>query len=492
LNLRLSGFLANFRNVGFSNNILISIFGGAVSRAITLASMALISRLYPAESYGAWIIVLSLATFIMPLATLRYDLAMVLAPSKRMSAAIAVAIVFQSSLFAFFTLVGVLFFSEQNISAISGLSEHNQSLLIFVPVMIVLMATSVCLQAWSNRERNFLGLSISQITQSIATAVLTLLLPLKFGATPMVAATAASLGMFMAVLMLIAQAWPTLSVSLKGASIMRASWHGIRKYRIYALLGVPYALSIVFSERLLQLIITNYFSLATLASYFVARQVIMGPTMIVANGIRTVIFSYGARLDNIDMTRSRVLGILTVLIGFVAPALAFSLVWIETVATYVMGSDWPDLPQFAYWTMFPACMLVLTGWIDRILDILKKQKIALWLQLSSDFSIVMIASFLAYTGFHAIVVIAMISLAVSFYNIIWLYVSLWLLRTTWRDMTHIFLQFCIPFSVSAAAQELIYYFFDGSRSNMLSFLFCIVSFIPAVLRLIRVRRYGFA
>jgi O-antigen/teichoic acid export membrane protein len=453
--------------------------------------MAFISRLYPAESYGAWIIVLSLATFIMPLATLRYDLAMVLAPTKRMSAGIAVAIVSQASFFAGLSTLALFAISESHWRIVSGLDERDQTLLYFIPITIVLMAVNVCLQAWTNREKNFLGLSLSLISQAVVTAALTLLLPLKFGATSTVAATAASLGLFVAVVVLTVQAWPALYEFFKRKKVANAAWNGLRKFRIYAFLGVPYALSIVFSERALQLIVTNYFSLGILASFFVARQVIMAPTAIIAGGIRTVVFSYGARIDDLETTRSRVLGILTLLIGFVAPTLAFSLVWIESVTSYVMGSNWPNLPQFAYWTMFPACMLVLTGWIDRILDILKKQKIALWLQLGSDLTIVMMAWTLAYAGASAIEVIAAISLAISFYNVIWLLVALRLLRTNWGDISRLVFQFCILFCFSIAAYELIYYFFDGNISAFLSIVFCVVSFLPGIFRLISARRTGF-
>jgi O-antigen/teichoic acid export membrane protein len=474
----------------FSTNVLVTLFGAGVSRAIILLSMVLVFRLYPAEAYGSWVIVLSLASFVMPLATLRYDLAMVLSVSRRMSAGIGLAVMSLASVLALLVFLALEFLPLNQLSVLSGMNESQLPLLMLVPLVILLLAATSVLQAWSNRERNFHAISVSQILQALVTSGLTIGLPFVFGPLAWVAALSALMGMMAAVGVLVFQSWSVLKGILERDFIVRAAGHGIRRFRVYAMFGVPYAASAVFSERLIQLLITSYYGLATLASFFVMRQIIMGPTAIIAGSLRQVVFSYGARQDNIDMLRRRVIAILIALMSVVGPLFAFGLVCIKPLINLLMGTKWPYLADFSYWTLFPASMLVLTGWIDRVLDILQKQKLALWTQMISDFALVGMATFGAFYGLHPAPLVGLLSITISFYNFAWLILALRLLHVGSDATWALAKQFFVTFVFWSIVQQSVSYFTPIGLSLIISTIVGILSLLPAIAQIRNIRLTG--
>jgi stage V sporulation protein B len=474
----------------FSTNVLVTLFGAGVSRAIILLSMVIVFRLYPAEAYGSWVIVLSLASFVMPLATLRYDLAMVLSVSRRMSAGIGLAVMSLASMLALLVFLALEFLPLKQLSVLSGMNESQLPLLMLVPLVILLLAATSVLQAWSNRERNFYAISVSQILQALITSGLTIGLPFVFGPLAWVAALSALMGMMVAVGFLVFQSWSVLKRILEKDFIVRAAGHGIRRFRVYAMFGVPYAASAVFSERFIQLLITSYYGLATLASFFVMRQIIMGPTAIIAGSLRQVVFSYGARQDNIDMLRRRVIAILIALMSVVGPLFAFGLVSVKPLISLLMGAKWPYLAEFAYWTLFPASMLVLTGWIDRVLDILQKQKMALWAQIISDIVIVVLAMLGAWLGLQAAALVGLLSVAISFYNLVWLILALRLLRVGSKAIWALVKQFFVTFVFLCLIQQAILYFAPSGLILIFSGIVGVISLLPAIAQIRSIRGTG--
>lgn len=464
--------------------------GAGLSRAITLASMAFISRIYAAEAYGSWIIILSLVTFVMPLATLRYDLAIVLAVTRRMSAGIGCAILTQSFLLSCVCFLALTLLPVRAIEAISGLAATQQKFLLLLPIVIFLSAANTVFQAWSNRERNFWGVALSITLQAIVTAALTLGLPLFFGPSGWTAAAAAITGITTAVGVLAFQSSEFFYQSLERPFLVRAAWHGIRRYQVYAVLGIPYAISAVLTERIQQLLITNYYGIGTLASLFVVRQIIMGPTSIVAGSLRQTVFAFGAQQDSLETLRKRVLTILRIMILAVGPALAFGLAWIKPSVAILMGPKWPYLAEFSFWTLLPASMLVLTGWIDRVLDIYGKQRMALWLQLASDFCVIGLAFAGARYGLVAVQLVEVISIAIASYNLIWLFVALTLLSTPKEQVIQLFSQLLVSFGFWIIVQQLVIIYAPLRIALPISIVVGLLSLLPAFPRLSHVLRNG--
>jgi O-antigen/teichoic acid export membrane protein len=418
----------------FARDIMISLGSAGLARVVTFASMACITRIYEPDAYGTWVVLLALASFFIPFATLRYDIALVIAPTRRISAGLLMAVAFVTVTIAAVVLVGVLTAPGWLLESFTGLEPAQRGMLVLAPIVVVLLAGQTVLQSWLTRERQFGALSKALLVQSIVTAAATILLPFALGANAEAAAAGAVGGILATVFFL---AWCTHPSLLEAASKRRldvAARHGLRRYKAYPLYTVPYSVSAVLSERVLQLVLAGSYSLAVLGAFFVARQVVTAPAGLLSQALRQVVFAYGAQLDERAQTREKVNRILALLVDALAPALAFGVVWLKPIIVVALGDKWPNLAEFAWWIMFVAATSVLSSWLDRVLDVLGRPQVGVALQVSSDIVLVGVVLSGSHLGLSAVALVGTLSIVGALTNLVWLFVVLRLLGSMWHEI----------------------------------------------------------
>jgi hypothetical protein len=72
---------------------------------------------------------------------------------------------------------------------------------------------------------------------------------------------------------------------------------------------------------------------------------------------------------------------------------------------------------------FPAMCTLLTGWLDRLFDVLGKQRLALCLEGAHAFVVIPVFFVTLGTGFGAVWAIALYSVLTGMYNLFWLVVA---------------------------------------------------------------------
>ena len=156
----------------FAADAAVSLGGSVIARLVTLASLPFITRIYGASEYGIWVIILAVGSFFLPFATLRYELAVVLAPTRRIAGGLVLAI----GVFTVFAATGLalsfMVANEQFIRAITGLEVGNHSIILIAPIVLIVLAAQLGIQAWATRECHFALLSVGQLTQAIVTFLL--------------------------------------------------------------------------------------------------------------------------------------------------------------------------------------------------------------------------------------------------------------------------------------------------------------------------------
>lgn len=408
------------RRASFKGDAIVSLAGSGLARAITLASMPLVTRLYAPADLGVWAIILNLANILIPFATLQFDIAVVIAPTRRSAVALLLIVAACTLTVAAASSLAIAYAPRKALEAISGLGPEQQGLLALVPLVLVLLAAQTGLQAWLTRQREFGVLSLAQLLQAAAAAVAMLILPLIAGASALVAATAAIFGL------VIWQALPAWNIGVDIVSafaprLLAAARASLRRFKVYPLYFLPYSLSAGLAERVLQLVLASAYSLSALGTFYVARQLMLGPVGLLVGTLRQVVFAHSARQKDAAEIKARVGQILRLLIDVLAPALAFSFVWMMPALATVMGAKWaPQLGAFAWWTLFPAAALLLTGWLDRMLDVLGRQRLAVVLQLASDAVVIVVALVSPLLGLDEIGMVATLSTVTAIIHVFWL------------------------------------------------------------------------
>ena len=464
----------------FTADTLISLGGTGLARLVAFASMAAITRIYAPDDYGTWVVLLALAGFFLPFATLRYDIALVIAPTRRIAAALFMAVVAFTVVMSALALVCLVAAPGRVLEIVTGLRPEQSGWLVLVPFVLVLLSCHLMLQSWLTRERQFGALSTTQLLQALVTATATLLLPLALGANAGAAATGAIMGLVSAILFMAWCARPHLFEAAGRRRLDIPARHGLRRYKVYPLYMVPYSLSAGLTERVLQLALAGSYSLGVLGAFYVARQVVTAPSALLSQALRQVVLAYGAQLDERARLRERVNRVLLLLVEVLAPALAFGIVWLEPFVFTALGDQWPHLAEFAWWIMFVAATILLTGWLDRIFDVLGRQQVGVVMQVVSDLVLIGIALSGPRFGLDAVGLVAALSIVGMLTNIVRLVVVLRLLGSIWQEIGTLILRLVSWTAVLTLVQYAISRTSSGLIGMAAGTIFLAVSLAPVI------------
>lgn len=404
----------------FRLDVATSMAAGVLSRLITLASLPAIAHYYSPADLGLWAIVLSLTTYLIPLATLRYDIAVVIAPTARMARALVAAVALSLAVLAVLLFVLVPFLPVRFWEAVSGLPETSQDLLAVMPLLLVLSGGQLMLQSLTTRQRRFGALGVSQMVQAVATTAATLGLLWVYPASGRTAAAGAIIGLAMAVAVLLfgARAEAAKLAGLRWSTL----YHAARKYKVYPAYLLPYSLSAGLAERVMQVVLVSAYSVGTLGAFYVARQLLVAPATLLANTLRQVMFAHSARNVDLAVHKMRIARIVALMIDILGPAVAFSLFWLSPLLSMMLPASWAHVGDFAWWIIFPSSLLMIAGCFDRMLDVLGRQRLSVFLQVSADVLLICAVLVAPRLGLGEMGMVAVISLTNALSYAIWLLV----------------------------------------------------------------------
>jgi O-antigen/teichoic acid export membrane protein len=324
-----------------------------------------------------------------------------------------------------------------------------------MPAAFVLVGAQTMMQAYLTRLRKFTTLGLAQILQALTTPVVTLGLLLAAPASGETAAAGAVAGAVAALATMMA------SVRADFASRRNRGWRRValvtaRRFKVYPLYMTPYSLSAGLFERILQIVFSRFYSVAAFGAFSIARQLMTAPATLLAGSMRQVMFAHSAQETSAEARRSRVFRVLGVLLDGLAPSLAFALVWLAPLIRLLLPPAWSDVAQFAWWSLFPSSMLLLVGWLDRLMDVMGRQRLGVMLQGLSDAASIALALISPLLGLDVFGMVALLSIQLSIYYLVWLLILLRLLEAPGRDQLMLAGRAFVLFLVSVSIQAAIY------------------------------------
>lgn len=390
--------------------------GTALAQIITAASTPLLTRLFAPEAHAAWAIFLSTSVIFSGIATLRYELAVVLPRDRQQSACLVLA----------GGTVAVI------VSLLSGLAlglagpqilppEWHGALRLWcwlVPVSVLSTALYQMAIAWCTREADFSLYSAAQFALPVGI----LLGQLGFAAAGrrdawgLIGGTVC--GQFAVAALLGARlGWRDR------ATLQAVSWHKVfevaKAFRNYPLYMTPYTVVGLTRERLVYFLLGRLGTAAAAGHYNLVARLINLPNSFVASALRPVFFQHATGQDPRTLEQpvleiTRTLGLVSVLLY--APFIAQA-PWLFGI---VFGDAWVPAAPYAVVLSLPAIPLLMGNWADRLFDVLGRQRTALTMEVI--FSLIAMAGLLGgywlFRDLFSAVIVQSTLLA--------LYFSLWL------------------------------------------------------------------
>ena len=159
------------------------------------------------------------------------------------------------------------------------------------------------------------------------------------------------------------------------------------------------------------------------------------PVSLLSFGLKQAVFSYAASAPKYDeRIKNQIRGLLIKIVNLAAPLAVFGFFHLPGFVDLVLGEGWENVGVFSSWMLLSAVVLMLTSWLDRIFDVYGRQRLAVFLQISSDLLFLLVLAICCFMEIGVIATIISLSVFLMCYNLFWLYIVLNILtfrKTFW-------------------------------------------------------------
>lgn len=324
--------------------------GAAVTQAITLACMPLITRWYGPEAVGLQGVFNSLVSLGAAVAALAYPIAMVLPKSDEDAVTLARLSVWLAAVFCASLFIVLWFFGGRLLEVFDAKSLTGYESLI--PLAIFFMTLSTIVNQWLIRKQAYrLGAS-----RTVANSLLLNATRLGFGwfhPSALALILTNTFG-FLSAALLACLRLPrkspveTSALAPEQAPAEASQWEMAKRHRDFPLLRMPQNLVVVFSQSIPVLILATLFGQSITGQYSIAYTALVSPSFLIGNAVNAVLYprfaqatQHGGNIQVLLMKAT--LGLLV--IG-VVPAVAL-LICGPSLFQLVFGAEWRAAGHYA-------------------------------------------------------------------------------------------------------------------------------------------------
>jgi len=362
----------------FSKNVLILMTGTVVAQAIPIAISPILTRIYSPKDFGLLALFFAILSIFSVIVNGRYESAVML-PKKDEDALhiFALGIVI-NTLISIALLVIVIIFND---SITKALGDDEISLwLYFIPIALFFTGLFNILNGINNRKKNYKDIASATITKSIVMALIQVLVGLvKSGAGGLI------LGQIVAQFFANVKLFKNIVKDKKTLfSIKRLKIIALAiKYKKFPIFSVPSALANVLSGHLTNILISSFYSVATLGFYSLVQRVLGIPSALIGNSIGQVYYEEATRERKKNGVVSSIFNATLkklIIVGFPSFFILFFI--IEELFAFVFGEEWRVAGHYAQIVipMFFICFVVSS--LSSTYDIFEALKIELLWQIA--------------------------------------------------------------------------------------------------------------
>lgn len=396
--------------------------GTVLAQAIIICATPAITRMYSSDVVGVWALFNALALTLSVLANLRYELAVVLPERDDESLCVVVLCTLCSGSFALLIAVALFCFGDAALGSMGfGALARWKALL---PLVVVLAGPYQALNYWFVRMRAFKLVAVATVSQSLASVAVQVGYALLVGRDELGLVMGTIAGYAVSVMLLsvaLLRRWPSGVTLRSRLGELRALAH---RYRNFPFFVTPYGFLGQLTSRALIFFAVAVASSREIAFLALAYRLTYLPVTIIGGAVRSVFFARAARELGTPAFSSFVSRLISIQLLAAAPLLVAFVAEAPDIFRWVLGPQWGGAGEYARWMAVPAVAVLLSCWLDRIYDVLGRQRLALMLEIGYDVvMIVLYASTIRLTG-DVTLGLAVFAVIATAYNVFWLLFTL--------------------------------------------------------------------
>ncbi len=151
----------------------------------------------------------------------------------------------------------------------------------------------------------------------------------------------------------------------------------LRRYRNFPRYSVPYSFVGTLRIEGIKLLLGMYGNASLVGDIAFAQRLMNFPVTVFCGGIRPVLFQKATRAVRLVDVEPFVTRLLVMLVLCLTPAMVAFQFLAPEVFQVLGGGGWNNSVPFARILLVPSFLLLLTGWLDRLLDVTGRQDLAL-------------------------------------------------------------------------------------------------------------------
>lgn len=406
---------------GFINNVLLLVGGTAFSQFLLLVTVPLITRLYSPEDFGVWSIIRSLGLIFATVSSFRYELSIVIPEEDREAANLFLGCILIT---VFMTGVSTLVTSLWGSQLATWMSADTLIPWLWVlPLTLFMTGLYQIGNYWSTRSNQFIHLASSRIAQSLVMVAIQIAAAKVLGGSASGLIWGAVIGQAVAVVILLSVIGFKDGERIAQAFSLSGIKKGLSKHRNFPLYVAPYGVAGMLQQQVQTLLLAKYASTQIVGLYSLANSIVRLPVGLIASALNQAFFPKAAQGLREGKLVVFINQILNFLVFSTTPLFALFIFNAKEIFIIVFGQKWGQASSFGILLSIPAFILIYTSWIDRIYDVLGKQRLALTLEVIYD--VVSVASFgLMMAVFKdSLLAVGVSSVICLVYNFIWLVVT---------------------------------------------------------------------
>jgi O-antigen/teichoic acid export membrane protein len=396
--------------------------GTSLAQVIPALLAPVLTRLYHPADFGVFALVYAILTIFSVIVCLRYELAIVL-PEKEEDALRLVSICVSLCLVVavVLELVCIVLLALVPGQRATTILEPVAAM---VPIGIVFMGLQQVAQMWCIRNHFFHAISSAMIVQASTTVLVQIGLAAIFGSSPYFLMIGVQAGLVASV--------GTYGLLVGGALVRGALRHVsladaralMARFARFPIYTAPYAFITQVAARGIVLLIGSLTTTAILGQFALAQRIIYFPISTIMVSAGQIFFSRAPGRLGEPRFRSFIEWTLVVSPLIAGPPFLVVFLFAEPLFRFFFGANWAEAGQFAAVLVIPSFILTTTAWMDRIYDILGRQRLALLLQIIHDvISLAAIYLVLRLTN-DALLAVTAYAIWISVFHIAWTFVTL--------------------------------------------------------------------
>ena len=361
----------------FAKNVITLMTGTTIAQAIPILITPVLTRIYTPEDFGVLALFVAITSILGAVANGRYELAIMLPVEDDDAINIAAIGLLVASILSVILIFPAVFLNDYIVAV---LNNHFIGFwLYFVPAVVWLLGLYNILNYLNNRKRSYKDMAKAAVYKSVAQAVV----QLGFGA---IKATASGLISGQIASHLVANVRLALNAKQQ-YRLNKISWVEMKRltkrYIDFPKYSMWAALSNTLSYQLLNMLITVFYSVATLGFYSLAQRILGMPSSLIGDSIGRVYFQQATIEKNQTGKAVNIFKSTTKKLVFLSCLFFIPLYFVlPTVFEITFGEQWRIAGVYSQLVLPIFVFRFVSAALSNTNNIFEKQKLALAWQMA--------------------------------------------------------------------------------------------------------------